>query len=211
MLRLGSCPYAGARDQYMSVGGAGSAGPCGRWGIVRILARRSRCGSEAVVECVPVGVLLVPGSLGMRRPLEVREEPPSRVRRTLGCCAGVGVAFRVGVGVELCGRAARDAAMFGDELWDWVAEFIVLWIVMWFHFGREERSSTSSESFVWSSMRCATLALSDCCLMSMRLVAGRGPRSPSAVATAMRVAGGVAASGAPSESRWDMATPRLEI
>ena len=30
MLRLGRCPYTGARDQYMSVGGAGSAGPCGR-------------------------------------------------------------------------------------------------------------------------------------------------------------------------------------
>src|SRR5258708_6096972 len=112
MLRLGRCPYTGARDQYMSVGGAGSAGPCGRWGIVRILMRRSRGGSEGVAGSAAVGAL--PDSLGMRRPLE---EPPSRVRRTLGCCAGVGAACEVEVEVEAGGRAARGAASLGDEVW----------------------------------------------------------------------------------------------
>ena len=91
--------------------------------------------------------------------------------------------------------------MVGDEFCDWVAEFIV-------RLFRFRRSSTSSESFVWSS-RCVTRALSDCCFMSMRLVAGRGWRSPSAVATTMRVAGGIADSGAPSGSRCDIPAPRL--
>jgi hypothetical protein len=170
-----------------------------------------------VVESAPVGALpedALPDSLGPRRPLEVREEPPSRmVRRTLGCCTGVGVAAGVGVGVgvdEPCGRAARDEdeGMFGDISCDWFAEFM-FWTVARFRFWREVSSSTSSESFVWSSTRCTTRTLSDCCFMSMRLVAGRGPRSPSTAATAMRVAGGIAdsgaSSGAPSGSSWDIA------
>lgn len=184
---------------------------------MRILGRRSRGGSEGVLGSEPVGALPEGPLLGSltRRPLEVREEPPSRVRRTLGCCAGVGV-VAVGVGVdEPCGRAARDEdeGMFGDVSCDWFGEFI-FWNVAWFRFRREESSSTSSESFVWSSTRCITLTLSDCCFMSMRLVAGRGPRSPSAVATAIRVTGGIAdrgaPSGIPSGSSWDIAAAGLE-
>ena len=177
---------------------------------MRTLARRSRGGSEGVPGGAPVGALpvgVLPDSLGMRRPLRVREEgPASRVRRTLWCCTGVGAVLGVGVNVaEPEGKAARDEAMVGDEFCDWLAEFIVGFVVLF----RFRRSSTSSESFVWSSTRCATRALSDCCFISMRLVAGRGWRSPSTAVTAMRVAGGMADNGAPSGSRWDIAAPRL--
>ena len=189
---------------------------------MRIFGRRSRGGSEGIAGSEPVGALPVvalPDSLGTRRLPEVREEPPSRiVRRTLGCCTGVGVAVGVVVGVDVdepCGRAARDEdeGMFGDVFCIWFGEFM-FWVVPLFRFRRGESSSASSESFVWSSApRCATRTLSDCCFMSMRLVAGRGPRSPSGAATAMRVAGGIADSGAassgPSGSSWDIAAQRL--
>jgi hypothetical protein len=46
--------------------------------------------------------------------------------------------------------------------------------------------------------------------MSIRLVARRGPRSPS-TATAMHVAGGMADSSAPSGLRQNVAAPRLEM
>ena len=100
---------------------------------MRILGRRSRGGSEGIVGSEPVGALPVgalPDSLGTRRLLEVREEPPSRiVRRTLGCCAGVGVAVGVGVEVgvdEPCGRAAKDEddGMLGDVSRMWFGEFM---------------------------------------------------------------------------------------
>ena len=68
---------------------------------MRTLARRSRGGSEGVpggapVVALPVGVLA--GSLGMRRLLRVRDEPPSRMRRTL-CGTGVGAVLGAGVSV----------------------------------------------------------------------------------------------------------------